>query len=136
MASGKIFRLEVITPEQTVFSDDVEMVVVPAVDGYLGVMANHTPLLSMLQPGVVKIQKDGLELRLSVTGGFFDARPDKVVVLADAGELAEDIDVSRAKAAYDRAMNRLHSTEEKVDQHRAQASLDRAVARLKAVGQM
>lgn len=136
MSSGKTFRLEVITPEQTVFADDVEMVVVPGVEGYLGVMANHTPLLTVLQPGVVRALKNGQEIRMAVTGGFFDARPDKVVVLADAGELAEDIDVARARAAYERALKRLRSGQPGIDYARAQAALDRAVARLKATGEM
>lgn len=129
------FHLEVITPERTVFSDEVEMVVVPAVQGNLGVLPNHTPLMTMLQPGVVRIRKEGEEIRMAVTGGFFDARPDKVTVLADAAELAEEIDVERARAAYQRALARLRSGDPGVDVARAQAALDRAAARLRAAGQ-
>ena len=90
-------RLEVVTPEKMVFSDDVDLVLAWGVEGQLGILPHHAPLMTMLQPGDLVIKKDGGEDTLTLGGGVLEVRPDKVVVLADACERAEEIDVARAE---------------------------------------
>ncbi|MGE5507719.1 MAG: F0F1 ATP synthase subunit epsilon [Chitinophagales bacterium] len=134
MASGRTFRLEIVTPERTVFDDSVEMVVVPTYTGYVGVAHNHTPLLSVLSPGVLRFHQEGEDAKVAVGGGFMDVRMNRVVVLADSAEFADEIDVPRAMSAYRRALARLLSRREGVDHRRAQAAMERSLARLKAAG--
>ncbi|MDI6869827.1 MAG: F0F1 ATP synthase subunit epsilon [Bacillota bacterium] len=131
---GRTFRLEIVTPERTVFDDSVEMVIAPTYQGYMGVAHNHTPILTVLTSGVLRFRQEGEETRMAVSGGFMDVRMNRAVVLAEAAEFADEIDVSRAMSAYRRALARLLSRREGVDYRRAQAAMDRALARLKAVG--
>jgi len=90
---------EVVTPERKILKEEVESVIAPGAEGLLGVLPRHTPLLTTLKPGVVYYRKlgDGTE-RMAVSGGFMEAGPDRVVVLADTAELASEIDVERAAA--------------------------------------
>jgi F-type H+-transporting ATPase subunit epsilon len=110
------------------------MVIAPTMQGYVGVAHNHTPLLTNLQPGVLRFEQEGEETKMAITGGFMDVRLNRVVLLADAAEFADEVDVSRAMSAYRRALARLLSRREGVDYRRAQAALDRSLARLKATG--
>jgi F-type H+-transporting ATPase subunit epsilon len=126
--------LEIVTPERTVFDDSVEMVIVPTYGGYVGIAHNHTPLLNALASGVLRFRQEGEETKVAVGGGFLDVRMNRAVVLADSAEFADEIDVSRAMAAYRRALARLLSRREGVDFRRAQSSLERSLARLKAIG--
>lgn len=107
------------------------MVVAPGVDGYLGILPHHTPLMTMLTSGELRIKKDKEEIDMAITGGFLEVRPDKVVVLADAAEKAEEIDIARAEAAKKRAEERIAEKVPEADLARAQASLMRALIRLK-----
>ncbi|MCJ7828274.1 MAG: F0F1 ATP synthase subunit epsilon, partial [Dehalococcoidia bacterium] len=100
-------RLEIITAERQVFSDDVNTVVAPGVEGELGILPHHAPLITMLKPGELLIRKDSEETYLFVSGGFLEVRPDKILILADACERAEEIDIERAEAAKRRAEERL-----------------------------
>lgn len=134
MVSGRTFRLEIVTPERTVFDDSVEMVIAPTYHGYMGVAHNHTPVLTVLTPGVLRFRQEGEETRVAVGGGFMDIRMNRAVILADSAEFSDEIDVSRAMAAYRRALARLLSRREGVDYRRAQLALDRSLARLKAAG--
>ncbi|HEY51322.1 MAG TPA: F0F1 ATP synthase subunit epsilon [Dehalococcoidia bacterium] len=125
-------RLDIVTAERMVYSDDVDMVVAPGSEGQLGILPHHTPLMTALLPGELRIKRGGEELLLAITGGFLEVRPDKVVILADAAERAEEIDVSRAEAARKRAQERLTQQRELgIDGARAEASLRRSLARLK-----
>ena len=92
-------RLEIVTPEKMVFSDDVDVILAWGVEGQLGILPHHAPLMTMLQPGDLVIRKGGKEEALTISGGFLEVRPDKVVILADACERAEEIDVARAEEA-------------------------------------
>lgn len=123
-------KLDIVTAERVVFSDDVDSVLAPGVEGQLGILPHHAPLMSMLQPGELVVKKGGEEFSLAVTGGFLEVRPDRVVVLADAAERAEEIDIARAEAAKLRAQERLHKHATDVDVTRAEASLRRAIARI------
>ena len=126
--------LEVVTPERRVFREEVESIIAPGTEGYLGVLPRHSPLLTTLKPGVVQYRKDGKWERLAVSGGFMEAGPGRVVILADAAELPSEIDVERARRAMGRAKKRLWERPPGLDVARAEAALMRSLARLKAVG--
>jgi len=125
------FRLEVVTAERMVFSDDVKLVVAWGTEGQLGILPHHAPLMTMLRPGDLLIRKDNEEQYLAISGGFLEVRPDKVIVLADACERAEEIDVTRAEAAKRRAEEILKARAPEVDAAVAEAALRRSLARLK-----
>jgi F-type H+-transporting ATPase subunit epsilon len=124
-------RLEIVTPERAVLTDEVDMVIAPASEGYVGILPHHAPLLTTLGPGELRIKKGGVETSLAVFGGFMDVRPDRVVILTDAAEQADEIDASRAQAARERAKQTLESGPVGLDEARARASLERAMVRLR-----
>lgn len=126
-----VFKLEVITAERVVFSDEVDVVVAWGVKGQLGILPHHAPLMTTLRPGDLLIRKGGEEHYLAVSGGFLEVRPDKVIILADACERAEEIDVARAEAARRRAEETLRAGGPEMDKATAEAALRRALARLK-----
>ena len=102
-------KLEIVTAERQTFSGDVNAVIAPGIEGQLGILPHHAPLMTMLQPGELIVKKDGEELYLVITGGFLEVRPDKVIILADACERCEEIDIARAEEAKKRAEERLKS---------------------------
>ena len=123
--------LEVVTPEKIVVSEDAQIVVAPGTLGEFGVLIGHTPFLTTLKTGTIHYKdNNGSERLLFVSGGFAEALPDKVTVLAESAERRRDIDTERAKAALERAQRRLEK-EEDVDFIRAKAALERAMYRLK-----
>jgi F-type H+-transporting ATPase subunit epsilon len=125
-------RLDIVTAERMVYSEEVDMVVAPGFEGQLGILPHHTPLMTTLLPGELRIKKGAEEVSLAISGGFLEVRPDRVVVLADAAERAEEIDVERAEAARKRAQERLTRQRELgFDGVRAEASLRRSLARLR-----
>ena len=125
-------HLEVITPERKVYEEDVDMVVAPATDGYVGILPHHMPLFTTLGPGEFKVKRAGVEEILAVFGGFMDVRSDRVVVLTDAAEHAEEIDASRAQEARERAQQVLAAgPASAADEQRARAELQRALVRLR-----
>ena len=126
-----ILRLEIITAERQVFADDVNVVVAPGIEGELGILPHHAPLMTILKPGELLIRKDGEETYMSVSGGFLEIRPDKIIVLADACERAEEIDIERAEDAKRRAEERLKTHPPDVDMAQVQAALLRSLVRLK-----
>jgi F-type H+-transporting ATPase subunit epsilon len=125
-------RLEIVTPEKMVFSEDVDAIQAWGVEGQLGILPHHSPLMTMLLPGDLVFRKGGREESLTISGGFLEVRPDKVVVLADACERAEEIDVARAEAAKQRAQEALKEAKSAVDAASAEASLRRSLARIRA----
>ena len=125
-------HLEIITPERRVYEDDVDMVVAPASEGYVGILPHHVPLFTTLGPGEFKVKKGGVEEVLAVFGGFMDVRGDRVVVLTDAAEPAEEIDANRAQQARERAQQVLAAgPASAADEQRARAELQRALVRLR-----
>ena len=126
-------RLDIVTAEQVVYSEDVDVVVAPGAEGQLGILPHHAPLMTMLQPGELLVKKGGEELSMAITGGFLEVRPDRVIVLADAAERAEDIDIARAEEAKRRAQQRLKEHAPGVDMARTEAALRRAITRLGVV---
>jgi len=90
-------RLEIVTPERVIYSDEVDAVVAPGTEGQLGILPHHAPLMTILQAGELRVMKNGDETCIAVFGGFLEVRPDRVIVLADAAERAEEIDATRAE---------------------------------------
>jgi len=123
-------RLEIVTAERVVFSEDVDVVIAPGIEGQLGVLPHHAPLMTTLTPGELLVRKGGEEFSLAITGGFVEVRPDRIIVLADAAERVEEIDVARAEEARRRAEERLKEPTTEVDLLRAEAALRRSLARL------
>lgn len=128
------FEFEVVTPERSVIKERAESLVVPGVDGYMGVLVDHAPIVVSLKPGVVKYKAGTGFSSMAVTGGFLEFSENRAVILADAAELSSEIDVERARAAKHRAEERIRSRAEGIDLDRANAALQRAIARLKAAG--
>jgi F-type H+-transporting ATPase subunit epsilon len=126
-------RLEIVTAERVVFSDEVDLVVAPGVQGELGILPHHAPLMTMLLPGELLVRKGGEEAYMAISGGFLEVRPDRIIILADAAERAEEIDIARAEAAKLRAEERLKHPIPEIDMTRAEAALRRSLARLKVV---
>ncbi len=123
-------KVDVVTAERTVFSDEVDVVVAPGVQGQLGILPHHAPLMTTLKPGALRLRKGGEETVLAISGGFMEVRPDKIIILADAAERAEEIDVARAEAARQRARERLAHHTADLDEASAEAALMRALVRL------
>jgi len=124
-------KVDVVTAERLVFSGDVDIVVAPGVEGEMGILPQHTQLMTMLHPGEIRIRKGAEEFSLVVTGGFLEVKPDRITILADAAERAEEIDISRAEAARKRAEERLAQHAPDMDVARAEAALRRSLTRLK-----
>lgn len=127
--------VEIVTGERVVYTEEgVDMVVAPGVDGSLGILPRHAPLITLLANGELRIKKGGQEQSIVVFGGYLEVTPEKVIVLADAAEKAEEIDVDRAQAARNRAQELKSKRESGVDLAEAELSLRRAAVRLR-VGQ-
>ena len=124
-------KLDIVTAERAVFSEEVDVVVAPGIQGQLGILPHHTPLMTTLQAGELRVRKGGEEFSLVISGGFLEVRPDRIIVLADAAERAEEIDLTRAEEAKRRAQEYLGRPTPEVDIARAEASLRRSLARLK-----
>jgi F-type H+-transporting ATPase subunit epsilon len=130
-------KLEVVTPEKVVVSEDSQIVAAPGAMGEFGVLSGHTPFLTSLKTGVIRFTDvKGAEQFVFISGGFAEALPDKVTILAESAERRSDIDLDRAKAAMDRAQKRLEAdrTREDVDFVRARAALERALVRIRLAG--
>ena len=124
-------RLEVVTPEKSVVSENAQIVMAPGSLGEFGVLAGHTPFLTTLKTGALKYKDEGgSERLLFISSGFAEALPDRVTVLAESAERRRDIDIQRAKAAAERAEQRMQSGAEDVDFVRAKAALMRAISRI------
>jgi len=125
------FTLEVVTPARQVVREAVTETQIPVRGGYIGVMPGHTPLLAEMGVGELSYQVGNRVHHCTAAGGFVEVLADRVIVLADSAERAEDINVARAESSRDRAQKRLATPNDPaVDLKRAQASLTRALVRL------
>ena len=122
--------LEVITPSKAAFSGEVSSVTVPGTDGNFQVLYNHAPIISSLEIGLVKVVEDNSEKEYSISGGTVEVLNNKVLLLAESFESADDIDVERANSAVKRAKDRLSSKAKDVDPMRAELALKRAINRI------
>ena len=123
--------LEIVTAERLVYSEDVDVVVAPGIEGQLGILPQHAPLMTMLQPGELMVKQDGEEHSIFISGGFLEVQGDKVTVLADTAERAEEIDIARAEEAKLRAEQRMDVPFTEADHARVQAAMLRSLMRLK-----
>ena len=127
-------KLDIVTAERVVYSEEVDMIVAPGAEGQLGILPHHAPLMTTLQAGELRVKRGGEEDSLAISGGFLEVRPDRVIVLADTAERAEEIDMARAEAAKQRAEQRLVDKHAPgLDEARVETSLRRAIARFTVV---
>ncbi len=124
-------RLDIVTAEGMVYSEDVDVVVAPGVEGQLGILPHHAPLMTTLQAGELRVRRGEEEFFLAISGGFLEVRPDRVIVLADAAERAGEIDIARAEEAKRRAEEQLSRRAPGADMAQAEAALHRSLIRLK-----
>jgi F-type H+-transporting ATPase subunit epsilon len=130
MALPTKLTLEVVTPEGLLLRDDVDEVTAPGADGYFGVLPGHTPFFSLLGMGEISYRQGAVVHRLTCFWGFCEVLPDRVNVLAEVGERAEDIDVARAERARANAADRMRTIREEAGFAEAHAAYVRAVTRL------
>jgi len=128
------FQLEIVTPDKLVVDDRAEEMQIPGKNGYLGVLPGHAPLITELAVGEISYRRGGTTQRLAVAWGFAEVLPEKVTILAQTAESADEIDVARAERARERAQARLNSGNPETDFPRAQTALARAQARLEVAG--
>ncbi len=127
------FLLEVVTPERIALSEEVQFVVVPAVEGEIGLLYNHAPIVTSLKIGVLRYTKpDGQIHYMAVGGGLMECIDNEAKVLAETAEHGKEIDLLRAKAAKDRAERRLAERQDQISYVRAQMALLRSIARIRA----
>jgi F-type H+-transporting ATPase subunit epsilon len=132
MATPNTFRLEFVTPDRAVVTEEVDEVQLPGEEGFFGVLAGHAPLLAALAPGPMWYRKGGTTQYAYVGGGFAEVVPDRVSVLAPIAETAEQIDQARAESAKRRAEERLQKAVPEIDFERARMALIRSIGRLDA----
>ena len=124
-------RLDIVTAERLVYSEDVDLVVAPGVEGELGILPQHAPLMTTLEAGEMMVRRGVEEFSLAISGGFLEIRPDRIIVLADSAERDDEIDLTRAEEAQRRARERIDSPTADLDAFRAEAALRRSLVRLK-----
>lgn len=124
-------NVEIVSAERIVYQGEADMVVAPGAAGVLGILPRHAALLTTLSPGVLRIKQGGDEVVMALSGGFLEVMDDKVSVLTDAAERAEEIDESRAEEARRRAERALEQLSSGVDAEAAEAALRRSLIRLK-----
>jgi F-type H+-transporting ATPase subunit epsilon len=132
MALPEHIHLEIVTPEKPLFSGEVDRVTVPSTQGYLGILPGHAPLLAELGVGSIRYVRDDRTEHFFCCWGFVEVLPERVIILAQKGEPASEIDVNRAEQARSRASQRLYSKDSSIDFVRAELSLRRALGRLEA----
>ncbi|MDD5071496.1 MAG: ATP synthase F1 subunit epsilon [Patescibacteria group bacterium] len=134
--SDKTIKFEVVTPERVVLKENIRQVTVPTRSGEITVLPNHMPLVSVLKPGVIELEKENGETEvMSVSGGFIEVLKNKVVILADTAERAQELDLIRAEEARARAEKIKDETRQEDAENFAAitAQLEKELARTKAV---
>ncbi len=126
------FKLEIVAPEGGVLNENVEFAVLPAIDGEVGILANHSLLISALKLGIIRYTQDGKVHKVATSGGFVEVAENRVVVLADTAERGDMIDLERATAAKERAARRLNEKSTDLDMRRAELALQKALNRIRA----
>lgn len=125
------FSLEIVTPDRQFFAGQVESLVLPITDGLYGIEPGHEPVVTAIVPGELRYKVEGVWRTAAVTSGFAEIMPDYAILLVDAAERPEEIDLKRAEAARDRAEERLRQKGSLQEYHGSKAALARAMARLK-----
>ena len=127
---AEVFRLQVITPDQTFYEGEASMVELTTTEGDIGIYKGHIPLTAIVSPGVLHIHEEGQVREAALMSGFIEVLPDQVIIMAEVVEWPEEIDVKRAEEARIRAERRLKSQSGEVDVARAELALKRALVRL------
>lgn len=128
---AKTFHLEIIATDRIFFSGEVEHLVITAIDGLLGIMAGHEPLVTSLPTGELKYLVDGEWKYAAISEGFIQVMPDSSIILAETCELPEEIDIKRAEEARERAEEMMRQKQSIREYYETQAALNRAMNRLK-----
>lgn len=128
---AKTFHLEIIATDRIFFQGECEHLVIRAIDGLIGIMAGHEPLVTSLPTGEMKYMVGGEWHYAAISGGFIQVMPDLAVILADSCELPEEIDIKRAEEAKERAAEMLRQKQSIKEYYQTQAALNRAINRLK-----
>ena len=131
MAEPSTFYLEIITPERQFYIGQAEALVIPIVDGEMGIYPGHEPVVSAIEPGELRFKHDGAWTPAAVGAGFVEIKPDYVILLVGFAEHPEEIDRKRAEAARQRAEERLRQKQSIHEYYHSKAALARAMARLK-----
>ena len=127
----KEFELEIITPDQSIFKGAVTSLVIPAYEGYLGVLAGHAPFICSLQAGALIAGGEGTNLYWAIGGGLAEVTPRKATIMADSAEKPEEIDLARAEESFQRALKRTRTFHPEIDMARALGAFQRAENRMK-----
>lgn len=136
MALPTNIDLQIVTPDRMLVHEPVDEVEIPGTEGYFGVLPGHTPLLASLAVGELWYRKGQEKTFLSIAFGFAEVLPDRVTILAQLAERAEDIDVNRAEDARKRAESRLSEPKGEIDYERARAALQKSLARLQVASRI
>ncbi len=126
-------KMEVVTPDRKVLEKEVKSLVVPASDGYVGILPGHAPLVTSLGIGVLNYKSDNDDDLIAISGGFMEVSENKISIMADTAECCKEINLERAKRAEQRARERLKKQESDIDFVRAERALKRSLARQSAV---
>ena len=127
-----MFKLSIVTPEKIFYEDEVASLIAPGIEGYLGILTDHAPLITAITPGKVTVKDNSQEeIILSVTNGFLEVSANTATLLVDAVEYASEIDADRAKEALERARKRMADEAGNIDIPRARKAIDRAKNRIK-----
>ncbi|MDF2839168.1 MAG: synthase subunit epsilon [Evtepia sp.] len=125
------FSLEILTPDRQFFSGEVECLILPILDGEFGVLAGHEPVVTIVEPGILRYKVNGEWQTAAVTSGIAEVMQEYTILLLSAAERPEEIDIRRAEAAKERAEDRLRQKLNMQEYHSSKAALARAMARLK-----
>jgi F-type H+-transporting ATPase subunit epsilon len=138
MANGKTIHVDVVSAEEEIFSGEAEFVALPGESGELGIYPMHTPLITRIRPGSVRIKlaDSGEEELVFVAGGILDVQPDIVTVLAETAIRGHDLDEAKASEARKQAEEALSNSSARIDYAKAQAELAAAIAQLQAITRM
>lgn len=127
------FKLSVVAPDRTVFEDNVQSLIAPGVQGYLGILADHEPVIVALKTGILEfVEASGQRAYVSISGGFLEASNNSVIVLANTAERSSEIDLARAERALEEARRALRGEATEVSREQALEELERAMNRVKA----
>jgi F-type H+-transporting ATPase subunit epsilon len=127
-----MFKLSVVTPEKIVYEDQVTSIIAPGSEGYLGIMSNHAPIITALQPGKLSIKDSGgKEITIAVSSGFLENSNNETTILADSAEFPDEINLERAKEALERSRQRIRDKSGNIDLGRARSAYERARNRIK-----
>ena len=130
MASSTQFTLQIVSADRSIVNETVDEVEIPGSEGYFGVLPGHTPLLALIGTGELWYRQGATTSYVSLSGGFAEVQPDRVTILAQIAERADEIDIARAEAAKRRAEERLHSSAPDMDFERARIALLKSLIRL------